>query len=466
MKKSIKTRLVKSFMLVIIITVLILEIGLINGVKEYYYRSIEDILNNQIEFSRDYYLRYFYSDSLEDSIIDDVDVFWQHTNAEVQILNPEGKLLMDSLGVTNDDSNLYPDIKMAIDGEKGVWVGKVDYYDNTVMSISTAIKEQDKVVGIIRFITSLEETDETIKSVSFLLFGMGLVVVFISGLVSVFIANSIVRPLKEVTDVAEKMADGQLKVRSQIKLQDEIGKLADTLNYMAEELVKKEQIKNDFISSVSHELRTPLTSIKGWAITLKAEDFNENEIILDGLEIIEKESDRLTIMVEELLDFSRFVSGRIKLEKDVFQIADTINIISKQLYPKAMNNNIEFTTNIHKDLGNILADENRIKQVLINLLDNAFKFTPEGGLVVLNAFIENKDLVLEVKDSGSGISEEDLPKVKEKFYKGKNSKSHSGIGLSICDEIVKLHNGRMDIFSSINQGTLVRVILPLGEVNQ
>ncbi|WMM26892.1 HAMP domain-containing sensor histidine kinase [Tissierella sp. MB52-C2] len=466
MKKSIKTRLVKNFMLVIVITVLILEIGLIKAVKEYYYRNIEDILKNQIEFSRDYYLRYFSSDSLEDIVIDDVDVFWQHTNAEVQILDPEGRLLMDSLGVINDDSNLYPDIKAAINGEKGIWTGKVNYYNNTVMSVSTAIKEQDRVIGIIRFITSLKETDDTIRSVSFLILSMGLVVVFISGLVSVFLANSIVKPLKEVTDVAEKMADGQLKVRSQVKLQDEIGKLSDTLNYMAEELIKKEQIKNDFISSISHELRTPLTSIKGWAITLKSEDFNENEIILDGLEIIEKESDRLTTMVEELLDFSRFVSGRIKLEKDEFEIEDTINIIGKQLYPKAKNNEIQFIININNDLGYILGDENRIKQLLINLLDNAFKFTPEGGVVILNAFKKENNLILEVKDNGPGISEEDLPKVKEKFYKGKNSKSHSGIGLSICDEIAKLHNGTMEILSNINEGTLVRVTLPLGEVNQ
>src|SRR5690606_32008639 len=147
---------------------------------------------------------------------------------------------------------------------------------------------------------------------------------FISGLVSIFLANSIVKPLKEVTQVAAKMANGQLKVRSNIKLKDEIGKLSDTLNYMAEELIKKEQIKNDFISSISHELRTPLTSIKGWAVTLKSEDIQENEIILDGLNIIEKESDRLTAMVEELLDFSKFVSGRIKLEKDHFEISSTI----------------------------------------------------------------------------------------------------------------------------------------------
>ena len=251
------------------------------------------------------------------------------------------------------------------------------------MSVSAAIKDQDRVIGIIRFITSLKETNGVIRFISFLLLGMGVIVVFISGMVSVFLANSIIRPLQEVTRVAEKMADGQLKVRSDIELEDEIGRLSDTLNYMAEELVKKEQIKNDFISSVSHELRTPLTSIKGWAATLKCEDFGGNEIMLDGLEIIEKESDRLSIMVEELLDFSRFVSGRIKLENDEFQIKDTIEMIGKQLTPRAVNNRIEFIINIDQSLGYMLGDENRIKQVLINLLDNAFKFTSEDGKVIL-----------------------------------------------------------------------------------
>ncbi|WP_406242098.1 sensor histidine kinase [Tissierella carlieri] len=465
MRKSIKTRLVKSFMLIIIITVVILEVVLINGMKDYYYKNIEDILSNQIEFSIDYYLRYFSLDRLEDIVIDDIDVFWQHTTAQVQILNSDGKLIMDSLGVTNDNSNLYPDIKKAINGEKGVWIGNVNYYNSPVMSVSAAIKDQDRVIGIIRFITSLKETNGVIRFISFLLLGMGVIVVFISGMVSVFLANSIIRPLQEVTRVAEKMADGQLKVRSDIELEDEIGRLSDTLNYMAEELVKKEQIKNDFISSVSHELRTPLTSIKGWAATLKCEDFGGNEIMLDGLEIIEKESDRLSIMVEELLDFSRFVSGRIKLENDEFQIKDTIEMIGKQLTPRAVNNRIEFIINIDQSLGYMLGDENRIKQVLINLLDNAFKFTSEDGKVILNAYKENDVLVLEVKDNGVGISEEDLPKVKEKFYKGKNSKSHSGIGLSICDEIVKLHNGTMEILSNINEGTRVIVRLPLREVS-
>src|SRR5690606_17697140 len=149
-------------------------------------------------------------------------------------------------------------------------------------------------------------------------------VILISGVVSLFLADTIVKPLKEVTDVAQKMANGQLDIRSEKKFDDEIGKLSDTLNYMAEELIKKEQLKNDFISSISHELRTPSTSMNGWAINLKGAEVNDKELLEDGLDIIEKDSDRLSNMVEELLDFSRFVSGRITLEKQEIQLASLI----------------------------------------------------------------------------------------------------------------------------------------------
>lgn len=460
MRKSIKTRLVINFMLIIVITVVILETVLINGVKEYYYRNVESLLHNQIQFSIDYYLRYFSSNPLEDIIIDDIDVFWQHTTAQVQLLDPQGRLLTDSLGVINDESNIASDIKMAVNGEMGTWVGKVKYFDSLVMAISAPIEYEGREIGIIRFITSLKETDYVIRTISLFLLLMGIAVLFISGIVSVFLANSIIRPLKEVTKVAEKMADGQLKVRSNIRLEDEIGRLGNTLNYMAEELIKKEQLKNDFISSISHELRTPLTSIKGWAVTLKSEDFTENEIVLDGLEIIEKESDRLTTMVEELLDLSRFVSGRINLEKDLFDIKDTILMIGKQLRPRALNNGIQFDIDIQENLSPIVGDENRIKQVLINVLDNGFKFTQEGGSIILKAYEENSILTIKIEDSGVGIPEEDLSKVKDKFYKGRNSKSHSGIGLSISDEIIRMHNGKMEILSEVNKGTQVIIELP------
>ena len=461
MKRSIKSRLIRSFMLIILVTVVFLEILLINGIKTHYYRNVEDILTSQIEFSTTFYARYFAESSIEEILIDDIDLFWQHTTAQVQILGINGEVLMDSIGVSSPEVIETQDIKDALSNGKGVWTGSVAYDTEPVMAVSKPLLYQDKPIGIIRFISSLSATNTVIADISQFLLILGGLVVAVSGMISVFLANTIVKPLEEVTRVAEKMADGQFKVRSNVKLNDEIGRLSHTLNYMAEEITRKETLKNDFISSVSHELRTPLTSIKGWAVTLNSEEVPDKELLKDGLDIIEAESDRLTKMVEELLDFSRFTSGRISLSKDIFDIRETIKMVIFQLMPRAVNNNLKFSVDIDDDISPIIGDENRIKQVLINILDNAFKFTGEGD-VFLKAFENETHLIVEVEDSGPGIPSDELPYIKDKFYKGKNSKSHSGIGLSICDEIMQLHEGTFTIESEQGKGTKVILGLPKG----
>ncbi|WP_223376701.1 sensor histidine kinase [Schnuerera sp. xch1] len=467
MNSSINKRLVGNFMLVIIITVLIIEFFLFNAIRDYYYKSVEEILSNQITFSTNLYSRYFSSDTLEDVIIDDVNVFLQHTSAQVQILDRDGTILMDSIGAVHSiDSINTSDVLKAIEGDTGTWIGDVEYDTEPVMAVSHPLIIDGEIVGVLRFISSLRETNLVINGIYQTLLLIGVIVIIISGLVSIFLSNTITQPLREVTTVAEKMADGQLKIRSKKRFNDEIGKLSDTLNYMAEELIKKEQLKNDFISSISHELRTPLTSIKGWAITLKSDKSNDDELLMDGLNIIEKESDRLSTIVDELLDFSRLVSGRITVEKEEMSIIGSIKQIGKQLRPRANDKNIKFDVSFELDLPNIVADENRIKQVLINLLDNALKFTQQGGKVSLEALKDNDNILIKVKDNGSGIHEEDIPYITEKFYKGKNSKANSGLGLSICDEIVKLHGGSIEIKSKLNQGTMVIVSLPIKGVTQ
>ncbi len=462
MKKSIKIRLVKNFMLVILITVAIIVIPLSNSVQEYYYKNLEDVITSQIESSTAFYSRYFPSYDLNDILIDDIDIFWRYTDVEVQILSLEGELLLDTLGVSYDEVINTTDVIRSQNGEKGVWVGSVPYSSESVMAVSLPLVKDDQSIGIIRFVSSLEEANKLIKMINIILISIGIIVILIGGAVSIILANSIVDPLERVSKVAEKMANGQLKIRNDIENDDEIGRLASTLNHMADEIIKREQIKNDFISSVSHELRTPLTSIKGWAITLQSEDLDK-DLLQDGLKIIEKESDRLSFMVEELLDFSKFVSGRITLDKDIFDFSSTLNFISKQYIPSAKKSNIKFTTDIDESVNMIVGDENRIKQVLINLLDNAFKFTDADGSVEVKAYRSGDKLMLEVNDTGIGISQEDLPNVKEKFYKGKTNRANSGIGLAICDEIVKLHEGELIIESQLGKGTTIKVILPYEE---
>ncbi|MFZ5967732.1 MAG: HAMP domain-containing sensor histidine kinase [Bacillota bacterium] len=460
--KSIKSRLVINFMFIVIITVVILEISLIYIVKQNYYNNLEDNLYNQIKISSDLYMRYFSDTTLHENVLSNVDTFWRQASVQVEIIDMNGKVLMDSIGIIPKDVSYMEDVKAALQGQKGKWIGKVEYDTEEVMAISYPLRSGDETVGALRFITSLREVNRDVRKIAYIFMSFGGFVILASGLVSIFLANTIIGPIKDVTWAAEKMALGDFKTESKKRFEDEIGKLSDTLNYMAKEILKKEQLKNDFISSVSHELRTPLTSIKGWAVTLK-HGFDRKDTLLDGLDIIEKESDRLTHMVEELLDFSKFVSGKVTLEKQTADISKLLEHLQKQLAPRALRENIDFQVTWADDLPVTYTDENRLKQVFINILDNAFKFTPPGGLVTLKAQFDKPNFVFEIQDTGCGIPEEELPKIKEKFYKGKSSKSKNGIGLSICDEIIRLMDGKLEIMSQENVGTDVVVTLPLQE---
>ncbi|RCX16387.1 HAMP domain-containing protein [Anaerobacterium chartisolvens] len=458
---SIKKRLVLYFIFIVVFTVIILEVLIANIVRQNYYKNLEDILSNQIRVSCDLYLRYFSDSTLYDNVMNNVDTFWRQVPAQVQIIDTQGKLIMDSIGVIPPEGMDMPDVVQALKGEKGKWMGSVNYDSSQVMAVAYPLRSQERIVGALRFISSLGKVNEDIKRVESVFLLIGGIVIILSSLLSVILSNSIVNPLKEVTEAAEKMASGNFKVQSRKRYDDEVGKLSDTLNYMAEEITKKDQLKNDFISSVSHELRTPLTSIKGWAVTLKEGNAYEEEMLRDGLEIIEKEADRLTTMVEELLDFSRFVSGKIAIKKEYVDVGQVMEHIRKQLKPRSERDNISLQVEYPDDLPFMMSDENRLKQVFINILDNSFKFTPSGGSILFKAGYTGKYIEFFIKDSGCGIPGEELPKVKDKFYKGRNSKSRNGIGLSVCDEIIKLMNGSFEIKSEVDKGTETLIKLPV-----
>lgn len=460
---SIRKRMALSFIFIILLTVLVLEVLIINIVRQSYYKNLEDSLFSQIKVSADLYRRYFSDASLYDNVLNNVDSYWKQADVEVQIADLEGSILMDSIGIIPPEGEKRKDVEEALKSGRGAWIGKVYYDDEMVLAVSHPLQSQEGTVGVLRFITSLREVNKDIERVSNVFMVIGAAVAFISAIISMLLANSIIGPLKEVTRVAEVMASGNFRTRSRKVYNDEIGKLSDTLNFMATEIIKRDNLKNDFISSVSHELRTPLTSIKGWAVTLKDSGPEDREMMADGLSIIEKESDRLTGMVEELLDFSRFVTGRIAMVKEWIHPEEVIDHVHKQMLPRAERDRIAFKVTVASGLPQILVDQNRLKQVFINILDNSFRFTPAGGSVAFTVSCTGGWVLFSVVDTGCGIAPDELPRVKEKFFKGKNSKSRNGIGLSICDEIVRLMGGTMEIRSEVNQGTEVLIALPVSQ---
>ncbi|MCM3340532.1 HAMP domain-containing histidine kinase [Paenibacillus sp. MER TA 81-3] len=458
---GIQKRLVGSYFAVILITVCILEIFLIASVNYYYYHNVERILVNQAEISASFFHQYFAEEELEKQSERLLNGFSQNTAAQVQIISSSGQLLQDSAGAQDGKNMLdYPDVQEACSGTVGIWKGREPSVHDTVLAVSYPLQAKDMTVGAVRFVTSLTDTMATIRYITVIFISVGLIVVAIVAVLGIFLSRTITGSITELKLAAEQMAEGDFTARAKKRYRDELGTLADTFNTMAAKIRRNEQLKNDFISSVSHEIRTPLTSIKGWVVTLKTEPKDGTAMLADGLEIIESETDRLTVLVDELLDLSKLDNGRIVLSRTPLHLADLLRHIGKQLAPRAARQSISLEVQADDTLPVIHADENRLKQVLINLLDNALKFTGPNGIIKVYTQSSQEQVVITVEDTGAGIAEEDIEHVLQKFYKGNNSAAGSGLGLSICYEIVKLHQGQLKIDSQSGQGTKVYIYLP------
>ncbi|MBO5298788.1 MAG: sensor histidine kinase [Clostridia bacterium] len=318
------------------------------------------------------------------------------------------------------------------------------------------------VCGAIRYIVSLENVFRlqviyTVASVVAIILVACLV--FLSGQ---YFVQSIVKPVNTIIRSAQLIAKGDFSIRTQKKYDDEIGKLSDAINNMAQELSKIDTLKNEFISSVSHELRTPLTVIRGWNERISMCDpETDGDVIKKGLSVIDAETDRLGRMIEELLDYSKIQSGRFTISKSKVNlftlVRETLDIYSQ----KATSAGIEIKYDTPAFEPVITGDPNRLKQVFINVLDNAVKHSPKDSTVEIHMLRTATTYSVIFKDHGSGIKKEELPFIKGRFYKGSSTKPGSGLGLSICDEIVNLHGGTLDIDSEQGEGTTVAITLPV-----
>ncbi|OOM82358.1 alkaline phosphatase synthesis sensor protein PhoR [Clostridium puniceum] len=459
MKRSIKTRLLGSHFIAIFLTVIVLEIICFISIKNYYYKNIEENIKTQAENSSQFYIKHFSNEDITLYADDLIQNLYNATNAEVQVIDKEGKLIRDSLGIEEGtDMEVYEDVKYVFKNRKVYeWIGTPNYTNEKCISISYPIWDYQKdKPNIIRIVVSLKPTDIFLDKLLMIFIAAGVFMITIISVVSISISNTIITPINSITNIAKKMAEGNFKEKATKKYNDEIGILSDTLNYMADEILKNENLKNEFISSISHELRTPLTSIKGWALTLERKDFTDERKRAEGLDIIVKESERLSNLVEDLLDFSRFQAGRIALNIEEVDLNELLSRTLNELEPRFERNNISLDRNF-SEIHNIKGDKNRLKQVFINILDNALKFTEDGGIISVGLENNEKNVIISIKDTGCGISEEDLPNVLKKFYKVHSNKPGSGIGLAVCDEIIKLHHGKIEIESEF--GTIVRIYL-------
>ncbi len=451
-----------SFVVVILAAVIIFVSV---GFSQYYYTTIRNNLEGRVNTTAATFRNYWTSsyEQFYASARRYVVEYEFKDKLEVQFLNQYSHVILSTSGMSADSVPQTGDVEKALTTlSVSTWIGEDPLSGERVMSCTAPLFTQGgSLIGGLRVVTSLTIAERQIHRIILLSLLVGVVFVLLVILSNRYFLKTILEPVVRINEIVKEITAGRYGMRLQKIYDDEIGQLCDNINYMSEEIARAERMKNDFISSLSHELRTPLTAIGGWSETLLAGGAEDPEALSQGLEIIQKESKRLTSMVEELMDYARMESGRMKLVVENFDL-------SLELYEAVyMYKNLlekEHITLEYNESGTenyfISGDRHRMKQVFLNVIDNAAKYGADGRKIKVSILRRQGQVVVKVRDYGPGIPEDELPFVKEKFYKGSSKQRGSGIGLAVTEEIVKLHGGTLDILSQLGQGTVAVISVP------
>ncbi len=435
--------------------------------SSYYYSNMESDLTYRAKTTTEFFAEYIDQTYNEFylSCITYAQTFEDKGILELQFINNQGELVASSFGPWAGTAPSTPDIRDAVSSRYPTpFVGKNPNTGERIMAVSCPmIYSSGEVIGVLRYVTSTRKVDKQIWEVGFICGGVLLAVLAVIICSSYYYLRSIMNPVAEISEKAKRIASGSYGVQIKTPYKDEIGALADTINEMSNKIAQNEKMQAEFISQLSHELRTPLTVINGWSETLLADE-NMDADTRQGMKIISSEAQRLTEMVMDLLDFTRMQDGRMTLAVEMTDIRseyeDTVFMYSSRLAQDGIQ--LEYLDN-DCDIPEIPCDPKRLRQVFLNILDNAAKHGGDGKRIETDMCVENDQVVVRIRDFGPGIPEDEIPLVKKKFYKGSSSVRGTGIGLAVCDEIVEMHGGTLTLENAEGGGTLVTVRLPVAQ---
>lgn len=431
----------------------------------YYYSNMQADMRHRAKTTADFFANYIgqsYNEYYQ-SCMTYARNFDEKNTIELQFIDRAGRLVASSYGQWAGPSPTTPDVAQAMTSrEIRPFAGADPDTGERIMAVSSPMLYRNgEVIGVLRFVTSLKIVEHQLVWVALIAAALGFVLVLVVFLSSNYYIRSILEPVAVITATAKRIAGGGYGVQIQANYDDEIGELARTINDMSNKINQNEKLQTEFISSLSHELRTPLTAISGWSETLLSGDTLDPEETRRGIGIIQRESRRLTEMVMGLLEFTRMEDGRMKLNVEMTDIRgefeDTVYMYGSRLRQDGI---VLQVVEDEGDVPEIPCDPKRMRQVLLNLLDNAAKHGGEGKRIEASIRAEGDFVVIRVRDFGPGIPEDELPLVKKKFYKGSSKARGSGIGLAVCDEIVEMHGGTLTLQNARDGGTLVTVSIP------
>ena len=464
--RSLRQRWITNSVLPVFLLLALIVGGVSIGISNYYYKGMLDGLERQARAQSGAFIDYFmdqgfanYLQRANQAISDYAD----KERVEMQFLSSAGSIQASS--TSNLTVGTHPgteDITNAIENNRVSYFRGADpKTGEQILAVSHPLTVNGRVVGVMRFVTSLRQVNVQVRMTVLaivLVAALCMLLVLSSNLIFI---NNVVEPVAVVSDAAKRISQGSYGFTLENKYTGELGELVDNINDMSMKIGQNEKMKTEFISSVSHELRTPLTAISGWGETLLADPDRDQIQLHRGLRIILNESRRLSTMVEELLEFSKMEDGRFTLQLEDMDLQaefeDAVFTYRELFRQEGIELHYEPGEEI---LPAISGDPERLKQVFCNVLDNAAKHGGAGKRIDASMCREGTAQVIRVRDYGPGIPEAELPYVKQKFYKGSSKARGSGIGLAVCDEIVRLHGGTFDIANAEGGGAVVTIRLP------
>ena len=466
-RSSLRGRWLGNTLTVFCILGTVCILGITGTFAAYYYSNMRSDMMSRANQTSQFFSGYIgqnYDDYYQ-SCVSYAQTFEMSGSMELQFINNDGLLVASSYGPWAGKSPSTSEIAKAIRTRSTEpFIGFDPDTGEQIIAVSCPMVYSDgQVVGVLRYVTSTRMLNFQILQIGIMAVCVFLVLLAVLLLTSGYYIRSIVLPVNEITQKARRIAHGSYGSQIQKKYNDEIGVLADTINEMSVKINQNEKMQAEFIASLSHELRTPLTAINGWSETLLSGD-DLDEDTRRGVKIISREAKRLTDMVMELLDFTRLQDGRFTLNVQISDIRsafeDTVYMYGSRLQQDGIA--LEYLEN-DDDIPEIPCDCARLRQVFLNILDNAAKHGGEGKRIEATMTLEEEYVVVRIRDIGPGIPEEELPLVKKKFYKGNSKVRGTGIGLAVCDEIVEMHGGLLEIANAAGGGTLVTVKLPVAQ---
>lgn len=467
MKKTLYLKFVLAYFIFGIFSFIMVSVFVPSITREQLVREKAEILYAEAMLISDTYATGLYTSETDlETVKTQLDFLAVYLESDIRIINPSGRLVLDTGRPLNvEEVVMIENFDPAVTNTSYYMVN--DFYgsfESEMLSVLAPITSSYKVKGYVAIhcdLNSIQASCNSILNISYITL---VILLLLSLIILIFFTEIVYIPLRKITHATEQYAAGNMHYEFQVESDDEIGYLAACLNYMASQIAGAEDDQKKFVANVSHDFRSPLTSIRGYL-----------EAMIDGtippethekyLKVVLTETERLTKLTNSLLTLNNLNTKGMLLDRTDFNINPVIRATAASFEGTCLKKNIAIELILTGDEMFVLADVEKIQQVLYNLIDNAIKFSHHDSVIKVETSLKKNKLFISVKDTGIGIPKEDLKQIWDRFYKSDLSrgrdKKGTGLGLSIVKEIINCHGEHINVISTEGVGSEFIFSMPL-----